>query len=152
MEVKQIEIENIRPYENNPRNNDGAVKSVAESIKRYGFQQPLVVDGDGVIIVGHTRLKAAKKLKLKTVPCIVAEGLSPQQAREYRLVDNKTGELSLWDFEKLELELKDLNFDGFDFAWPSFENEELKEANKEISADELAEKLQHECPRCGFKF
>ncbi|HBJ38540.1 MAG TPA: chromosome partitioning protein ParB, partial [Planctomycetaceae bacterium] len=87
-----------RPYESNPRVNDKAVDAVAASIKEYGFSQPIVVDTYGVIIVGHTRLKAAQKLGLEYVPVVVACHLTPEQARAYRIADNKTAELADWDF------------------------------------------------------
>lgn len=109
--MKQIEmwkIKDVKPYENNPRNNDDSVAAVAESIKQFGFKQPIVVDSNGVIIVGHTRLRAAKRLKLKEVPVIVADDLSEEQTKAYRLADNKVGEGSTWDIDKLEEELKNI--------------------------------------------
>lgn len=119
MEIIIKGIEEIRPYENNPRVNDGAVGAVAESIREFGFQQPIVVDRDGVIIAGHTRYKAAKKLGLTEVPVVVAGKLTDEQVRAYRLADNKTGELAEWDFSALEEELAgigelDMSLFGFD--------------------------------------
>lgn len=108
MQIEIRSIKDIRPYEHNPRNNDGAVDVVAASIKEFGWQQPIVVDKDGVIIAGHTRYKAAKKLKLKEVPVVVAENLTDDQVKAYRLADNKTGELAGWDFSVLEEELAGL--------------------------------------------
>ena len=96
MKIQQMSINSITPYENNPRINEEAVAKVAESIKRYGFRQPIVVDTDGVIIVGHTRYKAAKSLKLKHVPVHVAD-LDKDKAREYRIADNRTAEFADWD-------------------------------------------------------
>ena len=112
-------IGEILPYENNPRNNDNAVDAVAASILEFGWQQPIVVDKDGVIIAGHTRYKAAKKLKLKEVPVVVADNLTDEQVRAYRLADNKSGELAEWDFAALEEELAaiseiDMSAFGFD--------------------------------------
>src|ERR1017187_4265617 len=101
MHVEMRPIETIRPYANNPRTNDAAVDAVAASIKEFGFRQPIVVDEDGVIIVGHTRYKAALKLGLTEVPVHVAVGLSPAQAKAYRLADNQTASLSSWDDDKL---------------------------------------------------
>lgn len=89
MQIEIRSIKEIRPYEHNPRNNDGAVDAVAASIKEFGWQQPIVVDKDGVIIAGHTRYKAAKKLGLKEVPVVVAENLTDEQVKAYRLADNK---------------------------------------------------------------
>ena len=101
-------VDEIIPYANNPRRNDKAVDAVAESIKQFGFKQPIVIDGGGVVVCGPTRLKAAKKLGIKTVPCIVADDLTPEQIKAYRLADNKTAELAEWDMELLPLELDDL--------------------------------------------
>src|SRR6185369_6759306 len=101
MLVEMRSIESIRPYENNPRINDAAVDAVAASIREYSFRQPIVVDEAGVIIVGHTRFKAAVKLGYTEVPVHVAVGLSPAQARAYRIADNQTATLSAWDEGKL---------------------------------------------------
>lgn len=105
MDVKNWTIDQVHPYENNPRLNDDAVAQVAESINKFGWQQPIVVDSAGVIIVGHTRYKAAKKLGLHSVPVLVASNLTEDEANAYRLADNKTGELSTWDLPKLQTEL-----------------------------------------------
>lgn len=118
MEVKSMSIDDIRPYENNPRDNDDAVDSVANSIKEFGWQQPIVVDKDMVIIVGHTRYKAAKKLGMDKVPVVVASELTPEQVKAYRLADNKVGELADWDMEKLNTELdgiEDIDMSEFGF-------------------------------------
>lgn len=118
MNVEEWQIDKVIPYENNPRNNDDAVDSTANSIKEFGWQQPIVVDEGGVIIVGHTRLKAAKKLKMKRVPVTVAENLTDEQVQAYRLADNKTGELADWDIDMLDDELNDiLNIDMEDFGF-----------------------------------
>src|ERR1700732_4434648 len=105
MLVEMRLITSIRPYENNPRINDAAVDAVAKSIKEFGFRQPIVVDEEGVIIVGHTRYKAALKLGMKKVPVHVAKGLTPAQAKAYRLADNQTATMSSWNEERLPLEL-----------------------------------------------
>ena len=104
----QRKIESIRPYENNPRKNDAAVPRVAASIRRFGFRVPIVVDADGVIVTGHTRYKAAKELGLTSVPVIVADDLTPDEVKAFRLADNKVGEIAEWDDEKLDVELLDL--------------------------------------------
>lgn len=132
-------LDDVRPYENNPRINDGAVDAVAESIRRFGFRSPLVVDEDGVILAGHTRLKAAAKLGLERVPVVVATGLSPEAAREYRLADNKTAELADWDLPKLTLELDALRSADADFDPTAFG----------FSADELS-RLLALGPKEGF--
>ena len=104
-DIMEIDIGRIRPYEKNPRNNGKSVDKVAGSIREFGFLQPIVCDGDGVILAGHTRYAAAKKLGLAKVPVLFAHGLTPEQARAYRLADNKVGEGSEWDEEMLIGEL-----------------------------------------------
>ena len=108
MEIIYKKLDEIKPYANNPRNNDNAVDALAESIKKFGFKQPIVIDTDNEIIAGHTRLKAAKKLGYEDVPCILADDLTPEQVKAYRLADNKVAELASWDFEILESELLDI--------------------------------------------
>src|SRR6185436_6503649 len=105
MQIEQRKLADIKPYDNNPRLNDAAVDTVAASIREFGFRQPIVVDSDGVIVVGHTRWKAAQKLGLERVPVHVAAELSPEQAKAYRLADNQTATLSEWDPERLAVEL-----------------------------------------------
>lgn len=121
MKIEMKSVTEIKPYPSNPRNNDGAVEAVARSIKEFGFRQPVVVDEDGTIVVGHTRWKAAQHLGLTTVPVHVAMDLTPEQAKAYRIADNQTSNISDWDLDLLPLELtalKDLNVDlsllGFD--------------------------------------
>ena len=101
MQIEIRPIDQIKPYPGNPRQNDAAVDAVGASIKEFGFRQPIVVDGDGVIIVGHTRYKAALKLGLKQVPVHVATDLTPAQARAYRIADNATNEIAGWNYELL---------------------------------------------------
>lgn len=139
MQVESRSIREIKPYEHNPRNNDGAVDAVAASIKEFGWQQPIVVDKDGVIIAGHTRYKAAKKLGMKEVPVVVAENLTDEQVRAYRLADNKTGELAGWDFSALEEELAgicelDMSLFGFD----NFEDVQDVEPIDQVGSTTLA--------------
>jgi DNA modification methylase len=125
MLIEMRPMASIRPYENNPRQNDIAVDAVAASIREFGFRQPLVVDEAGVIIVGHTRYKAALKLGLTEVPVHVAVGLSPAQAKAYRLADNQTATMSSWDEDKLPLELMGLQEMGFDLDLTGFSGDEL---------------------------
>src|SRR5262245_29820808 len=125
MHVEMRPIGSIRPYENNPRLNDAAVDAVAASIRESGFRQPIVVDEAGVIIVGHTRYKAALKLGLHQVPVHVAVGLTPAQAKAYRLADNQTAQLSGWDDEKLAQELGRLQEMDFDLGVTGFSAEDL---------------------------
>lgn len=139
MEVKSMSIDDIKPYENNPRDNDDAVDAVANSIKRFGWQQPIVVDNDGVIVAGHTRYKAAKKLGLKYVPVVQAihdDGtpLTDEEIKAYRLADNKTNELATWDDELLEDEL--IGIDDIDMSQFGFDDFD-KEANDEADVDSL---------------
>ena len=131
MNIINVSIDKIKPYENNPRDNDNAVEGVAKSIKAYGWQQPIVVDKDNVIIVGHTRYRAAKKLGMKTVPVLVADKLNEQQVKAYRLADNKTGENAIWDNKKLLKELESLDekiYTGFKES--SIFSEVLDESDK----------------------
>jgi hypothetical protein len=108
MNIKQIKISDLKPYKNNPRKNDGAVDAVAASIEKYGFLVPLVIAADNEIVTGHTRYKAALKLKLESVPCVVADELSEEQIKAFRLVDNKVGEIAEWDIDMLPVELADI--------------------------------------------
>lgn len=118
MQVQNMKISDIKPYPNNPRDNDDGVEAVANSINEFGWQQPIVVDKDNVIIVGHTRYKAAEQLQLQEVPVVVADNLSDEQVKAYRLADNKTGELSDWDTSLLDDELADiLDIDMSDFGF-----------------------------------
>lgn len=119
MKIVEKKLSDITPYENNPRINDDAVPAVAESIKAFGWKQPIVIDSNNVIVAGHTRYKAAEKLGLAKVPCIVADDLTPEQVEAFRLADNKTAEAASWDMEKLQKELEnivtiDMSLFGFD--------------------------------------
>ena len=111
MKIETVPIEKIVPYENNPRINDEAVKYVAESIKQFGFKNPVILSENNVIIAGHTRVKAAKKLGYTEIPCIYARDLTDEQIKAYRLADNKVSEMSVWDFDKLEEELAEIDMD-----------------------------------------
>lgn len=120
MEIVMMETNKVIPYENNPRKNDDAVDEVANSIEKFGFKNPIIVDKSNVIIAGHTRLKASIKLGLTHVPVIVADDLSADQANALRLIDNKTGEISKWDKAKLEEELKNINWADLDCLMTDF--------------------------------
>lgn len=122
MEIIEVGVGDLKPYEHNPRNNDEAVSAVAKSIKEFGFKVPIIIDKDNSIVCGHTRMKAAIKLGLERVPCIIADDLSEDQIKAFRLADNKVSELATWDMEALESELKeldemDLDFDMSDFGF-----------------------------------
>jgi DNA modification methylase len=125
MNIEMRPIGSIRPYENNPRLNDAAIDAVAASIKEFGFRQPIVVDEDGVIVVGHTRYKAAIKLNMGEVPVHVAVGLTPAQAKAYRLADNATATIATWDNDRLPLELAGLQEMGYDLNLTGFSADEL---------------------------
>ena len=116
IKVQLVDINKVKPYENNPRKNDEAVDEVAKSIQTFGFKNPIIVDKDFIIIAGHTRLKASQKLGLKEVPVIVAEDLTPDQANALRLADNKTAELAKWDKKLLDEELRKINWDELELS------------------------------------
>ena len=145
-------VDEIFPYEGNPRRNESAVRAVANSIKEFGFRSPIVVDADGTVIAGHTRLKAAKSLGMAEVPVIVAADLTPEQASAYRLADNKTGELAEWDAELLAQELDglaDLDMSDFGFKEADFEvSDEYSEldisGNVDMDGISLVVKLDNE--------
>lgn len=129
MEIQYRRLDEITPYENNAKTHDQTqINNVAESIKQYGFVQPVVIDRDGVIVIGHCRVMAAKKIGMKSVPCVCVDDLTPEQVKALRLVDNKTNE-SPWDFDLLAPELEELDLTGFDFDWelPVKDNTEIKE-------------------------
>lgn len=121
------EIDELIPYINNPRNNTNAVNAVASSIKNFGFKNPIVIDDGNEIINGHTRMLAAKKLGLTKVPCILADDLSDEEKKAFRLADNKTSELAEWDFNLLDIEIKELGEMDLDFDMSDFGFEELEE-------------------------
>lgn len=130
MEIINKRIEELIPYENNPRDNDNAVEYVANSIKEFGFKVPIVIDKNNTIVAGHTRYKASLELGLEEVPCIVADDLSEEQIKAFRLADNKVGEQASWNFELLEEELNsiiDINMDNFGFI-----SQELEEVVEEL--------------------
>ena len=123
MEIVNKKLEELKPYEKNPRQNDDAVEYVANSIKQFGFKVPLVIDKNNVIVAGHTRYKASKQLGLKEVPCIVADDLTPAQIKAFRIAENKTNDLASWDDDLLGEELKDIldDIDMTDFGFGDFE-------------------------------
>lgn len=133
--IIELGVGDLQEYGNNPRNNDSAVDAVAESIKQFGFKVPIVVDKNNVIAAGHTRLKAAKKLGLDKVPCIIADDLTDEQIKAFRLADNKVGELATWDFEKLDFELNNLDLDMqlFGFEYDDGSDDVKEKAEKDLS-------------------
>lgn len=153
MDIVEKLIGEIKPYENNPRKNDGAVDVVEKSIKEFGFKVPIVVDSDNIIVCGHTRYKAAKKLGLKKVPCVVADDLTPEQIKAFRLADNKTAELASWDFGKLDEELAkivDVDMTEFNFY---LDNVNLDDMFEDDDANHKNNKKKVIiCPHCGSSF
>ena len=151
-EFIQIPVTDLIPYENNPRNNDEAVADVAESMAQCGDLDPIEVDENNVILSGHTRLKAMLQRGQKVADVIRYTGLTEEQKKKYRLLANKTGEKAGWDFEKLEEELKDLDFKGFDFGF----TEKIDPADLDALFTPVEEKekeaKQIQCPCCGEWF
>ena len=112
-----VKLDKLTPYANNPRNNDSAVPAVKASIEQVGYITPIVVDENYEILAGHTRAKALTKMGADEVQVLVVEGLTDEEKRKYRLLDNKTSEFATWDIDLLEVELDDLDFDGYDFGF-----------------------------------
>lgn len=135
MKIVMININDIKEYENNPRNNEPAVSAVANSIKSFGFKVPIIVDKNNVIVAGHTRLKASKSLGYTEVPCVIADDLTEEQVKAFRLADNKTAELAEWDLEKLTEELQFIDMDMEQFGFEDLE----KELEKDIVEDNFDE-------------
>ena len=157
--VEQWPIANVKPYPKNPRAiSDKAIEKVANSLHDFGFRQPIVVDKDGVVIAGHTRLLAAERLGYQTVPVHVAKDLDAKKARAYRLADNKTGELADWLDVLLAEEVAALEIDGFDLTRFGFEEDGLDKlagaAESPDGFDEFGDNIEteHQCPKCGYKW
>lgn len=165
MELKKIELSKIKPYEKNARKNDDAVEYVIKSIEQCEYIAPIILDENNVILAGHTRYKALKKLGYKEAECVIKEGLTEEQKKKYRLLDNKTAEFAEWDFDLLEDELADLDFGdlGIDWGIDNFDSEELNErkevkfnetisviieCNSDSEAEKIFNKLQSEGYNC----
>ena len=147
MNIIEKKLTEIKPYSKNPRKNDKAVEPVAESIKQFGFKIPIVIDKDGIIVCGHTRYRAAKHLKLKTVPCIIADDLTDEQIKAFRVADNKVGEIADWDFKVLQEELDgilDINMEDFGFTDFEFDYEEVHEHWQDETQERVANILNLE--------
>lgn len=142
MKIEYKNIEDIIPYENNPRKNDNAVDYVANSIKEFGFKVPIIIDKENVIVTGHTRYKASQKLGLTEVPVIYADDLTDEQIRAFRIADNKVAEFSSWDLDKLDLELEDIDLDMSEFGFDDVEVEVEEETN-EVSEPNFNYKEQY---------
>lgn len=161
--VTEVDINSIIPYEHNPRNNEKAVAYVADSIRNFGFKVPIVIDKDNVIVTGHTRYKAALSLNMDTVPCIVATDLTPEQAKAFRIADNKVSEYSKWDETLLSQELKVISELNFDFETLGFQEWEAEQLLNPVSIDDISEFFVDKepkekkrqivkCPLCGGEF
>lgn len=150
-QIVEMSITDIKPYENNPRFNSEAVEVVAKSIKEFGFQNPIIVDSDNVIIAGHTRHKASQLLGLKVVPVIVANDLSPEQVKAFRIMDNKSGEFAEWDYVKLLEDIEDLQNSNYDIDLTGFSAEELDEFLPQFLEEEEA-KEEEEKAEIEFDF
>lgn len=157
MDIRMIKIDELVPYKNNPRHNDVGVEAVAQSIKEFGFKVPIIIDANSVIVAGHTRMKAAEKLGMTTVPCVVADDLTPEEVRAFRVADNKTAEFSDWDMDLLRLEL-----DGIGDLFTGFEPDEVENILEDIDIDQFfidrdpaSEEKKDEsiqCPHCKMFF
>lgn len=135
MDVRNISVKDLIPYERNTKKHDKTqINNVAESIKQYGFVQPIVIDKNNTVVIGHCRLLAAKQLKMKEVPCVCVEDLTEEQVKALRIVDNKSNE-SPWDFDILPDELPELDFDGFDFDFG------LESEGEDYSPDEFGDEF-----------
>jgi Predicted transcriptional regulators len=126
VEIREMSIDDIVPYDNNPRNNSKAVEYVANSIRQFGFKVPIVVDKNNVVVAGHTRLMAAKELGLETVPAVVADDLTEEQVKAFRIADNKTAEQSDWNLLRLSKEIIDIDIDLEDFGFGEIELDNLE--------------------------
>lgn len=156
MKIENISTSKIIPYDNNPRKNDRAVGIVARSIKEFGFRVPIIIDKDNVILAGHTRLKAAVKLGIAEVPCIYAAHLTREQARAFRIMDNKSNEYAEWDFEVLLGEMDSLRQVGFNLDFTGFTVADFENIGKLMSKEpkEIDENIEtvNECPKCKYKW
>ena len=157
LEIVYLPLDDIHEYEGNPRKNDEAVEKVAKSIQRHGMSAPISVDADHTIIYGHTRYKACRQLGMKSVPCIIRTDLSPELVRSLRLADNKVGEASGWDSEKLLHELEELTAEGLDMSQFGFvelmSEEEIDAFFDPAEEKPPAPKMQSvTCPKCGEVF
>lgn len=149
LEIKYIPIDDIKPYKNNPRLNEDAIPYVMNSIKEFGFKNPIILDKNNVIVAGHTRLESAKRLDMKEVPVIYADDLTEEQVRAFRLADNKVAEKSMWDYTKLDEELDsilDIDMSMFDF---DINTDDLElDYDNENEVEDINKKLCR-CPKCG---
>lgn len=158
MKLIRKKLAEIIPYENNPRRNDGAVDAVASSIVQCGYMQPVIVDENMVVLAGHTRLKAFQKLGVQECDVLMVPGLTEEQKKKFRFLDNKTGEAAFWDIEKLSEEIEGLDFGDLDFFNIKGETFEVNVRDERTGAVEYGEEafadeqFEYVCPCCGFRF
>lgn len=143
-----LNINAIKPYENNPRFNENAVEAVKESISQCKYIAPIIVDEDNVILAGHTRYKALVDLGETDIEVMQVSGLTKAQKKKYRLLDNKTNELASWDFDRLAKEIEDIDFEGYDFGFQHLDLSELDEVFED-SDDTTKKEKSLICPHCG---
>lgn len=149
IEIKYIPIDDIKPYINNPRLNEEAIPYVMNSIKEFGFKNPIILDKNNIIVAGHTRLESAKRLDMKEVPVIYADDLTKEQIKAFRLADNKVAEKSIWDYTKLDEELENI----LDIDMSMFDFENIEETNLDDFFEDNDNKKEKEsklieCPHC----
>lgn len=152
MQIIYKKLEELHPYKNNPRRNDQAVDAVANSIREFGFKVPAVIDKSGEIIAGHTRYKAAKKLGIKEIPCIIADDLTEEQIMAFRLADNKVGEMAEWDFDLLDEELEKMScidMEQFGFLESGISEDDIDKYFLESEEKEEGKRKTITCPFCG---
>lgn len=156
MNVIMRRIDELKPYEMNAKEHpETQIVNVAESIRRFGWKQPIVIDAEDTIIIGHCRVEAAKRIGLKEAPCLIADDLTPMQVRELRILDNRLNE-SPWDYELLMDEIADLPLEGFnlDFsALTASTTGEAKDGSGEIDLEDFDDdQFDYICDECGFRF
>ena len=145
MNVIEMDIDDIIPYENNPRRNEKAVDAVVNSIREFGFKNPIILDENHVIISGHTRRLAALRMGLKTVPCYIASDLTDEQVRAFRLADNRVASIAVWDDKKLKEEIADvMTIDLGEFGFSKDMIEDVIKEQREVKT--------HTCPKCGYEW
>ena len=161
-EIQRKKVDDLIPYMNNPKEHPPEqIDKIASSIKNYGFVQPLVIDSENEVIIGHGRLEAAKKLKLDKVPVVVKDDLNEAQVKALRIADNKVSE-SEWDYEALATEFDELDFEGYDLDMTGFEEEDREEIEEMLKIDDVdlfgeqgeSEEMdtEHQCPKCGYEW
>lgn len=153
IKIVEKQTTDLIPYENNARINDDAVEFVANSIKEFGFKNPIIIDNNNVIIAGHTRLKAAEKLGIKKVPCIIADDLTEEQIKAFRIADNSTAQIAEWDMTKLQAELDAIDFDMSSFGLQEQINQMQVDFNNGLDNEDFndtgVKKHLCKCPVCG---